>query len=458
MDWFSLCLNTAVITTQGILQMGFICRLTGRASCARYYIGYLLVLAAIEVASGFLGFSGVAAIGLQMLSLYGINRLMLKNNRPVSWIAAVLAVYITQLCFGMANSVEAVLFSPAVRGWPLYAALLLVVLVEFAACAGCYRLVLGLLSLKEAGELPYMGLLLLPGLFLVWAELYILHTAYSSLPAAFSWAEAGKHLVLLCLQALGLGALFCTLYAWRGICEGYRVKAELSCLAQAVGAQKTYIAEAQQRYGRTRAFRHDIRNHLSVLSGLLHAGKTEEARQYLKKMEAVSAALSVACLTGNVVVDVLLSEKLRIAQDKGIHTECSLRLPSAGQVDDFDWCVLLANALDNAVAGCEEASGSKAVSGCEAASGSKALADGSAASSGEPYIRIEGRCQGAFYFLALANSCAENLREPPAEGTGLAGIRAVATKYGGAVKTAADGGEFRLEVLLILSQQPSRIS
>ena len=52
------------------------------------------------------------------------------------------------------------------------------------------------------------------------------------------------------------------------------------------------MAEAQTRYEKTRAFRHDLQNHLFVLDGLLSAGRTEEARRYLEKLEAASAALA----------------------------------------------------------------------------------------------------------------------------------------------------------------------
>lgn len=426
MDWFSLCLDILVITAQGVLHMGFVCRLTKRTCRPWYAAGYVLLLMGIEAAGDFYRVGEAAARVVQLLALYGMSRFLLKNKSAVSWTAAVLAVYITQLSFGMINSVEAIVIVPAVRGPWLYGLLLLMTAAAFAIWTVCGRLVLKWLTPEADGQLPYMALLLLPSLFLFSAELYIVRTAYASVPVAFSWAEAGRHLVLLCLQAMGLGALCCMLYAWRGVCRAWHAQAALASLEQAVHAQKACVAQARLRYEGTQAFRHDIRNHLSVLKGLLEAGKTEEAKRYLAKTEAVSASLSYSCHTGNPVADVLLEEKLAVARAAQIETDVTLQLPSSCGIDDFDWCVLLANALDNATAGCK------------------------AVPCGRRYLCVEGRFQGTFYFLSVENSCREDLQGAPAEGTGLANIRAAAGKYGGTVRAAAAGGVFRLELLLIL--------
>ena len=144
-----------------------------------------------------------------------------------------------------------------------------------------------------------------PGLFFFAAELYILHTAYSFFAPVISLEEVGRHSTLLLLQVMGLAALLCTLYAYRQLCRGFQAQAELQSLTQAAHEQKVYIAEAQARYEQTKSFRHDIKNHLSVLDGLLRGGKLEEGREYLKKLEAVSEALSFPYQTGNPVVDIL---------------------------------------------------------------------------------------------------------------------------------------------------------
>ena len=207
---------------------------------------------------------------------------------------------------------------------------------------------------------------------------------------------------------------------------GFQAQAALQSLTQAAHTQKVYITEAQARYEQTKSFRHDIRNHLSVLDGLLKNGKLAESREFLKKLDTVSEALSFPYQTGNPVVDILLGEKLGLAKE--ITAEVSLVLPKPCGIDDFDLCVLFANALDNAIAACRAIDGTKA-------------------------IRISGKQQGDFYMLTFENTCPDGPL-PPA-GTGVSNIQAVAEKYHGAVLTEKSGGRFCLSVLLNASSSVS---
>lgn len=424
MDWFSLCLNAVTLAAQGLLHMAFLCRLTGRRGRAWQFALYLLVLSGIEAIFSAAGWGTPAAMAAALAALYVMSRLALGNRPVPSCTAALLAVYVFQMAAGMVNSVEAVCYPHVSMGLPLYALVVLSVLASIALCALCYGLVLRLFPLGE--DDPNLGLLPLPGLFFLAAELYILETAYSRLSLAPE--PLGRHMALLALQTLGLAALLCTLYAYRRACRGVRAQAELDLLSQSVQAQRTYVAEAQTRYEKTRAFRHDLQNHLSVLDGLLSAGRTEEARRYLEKLEAASAALAPPCRTGEAAVDALLGEKLALAEARGIPAEVSLRLPEDGALDAFDLCVIFANALDNAL---------RAAAGAE----------------GEPFLRVRGERQGDFYRLEFENSCAAG--PPPEPGTGLRNIRAAAEKYGGAVACEKSEGRFRLDVLLNISGHKS---
>ena len=419
MDYFSLIVDGISILGQGIMHIFFVSRLTGKGRRLWHFAVYCLALCVIQCLS--LGFKddGIISIAAGILGLYTLSRFALGNQRPISWVAAVLAFYVSQLSFGIINSVE-VAFFPGFIGTPqLYLLLLVAQALYFVACIGCYRAVRKLLAWTQDSQTPYIGLLLLPGLFFFGAELYILQTAYSFFVPDLSLEDVGKHGTLFFLQITGLAALLCTLYAYRQLCRGFQAQVELQSLTQAAQAQKVYIAEARARYEQTKSFRHDIKNHLSVLDGLLKNEKLDEGREYLKKLETVSEALSFPYQTGNQVVDILLGEKLGLAKE--ITAEVSLVLPNPCGIDDFDLCVLFANVLDNAITACRAQDGAKS-------------------------IRISGKRQGDFYMLTFENTCSQ---EPlPPAGTGLSNIRVVAEKYHGAVLTEKTGGWFSLNVLL----------
>ena len=243
--------------------------------------------------------------------------------------------------------------------------------------------------------------------------------------------EIGKQFSLLVLQMLGLAALVCTLCAYKRVCDGFRLRSSLASLEQETNAQRTYVEQARMRYGQTRAFRHDIKNHLSVLDGLLKSGQAERAREYLQKLEAVSMGLSFPIQTGNPVMDVLLGGKLELARACGAEVDSSLVLPRPCGVSDLDWCVIFANALDNAIQAC-------------------------AGMEGTTSIRMAGEQQGSFYLLEFENTCIP--KASPAMGTGLSNIKTVAEKYGGAMTFETSGALFRLHVLLDISVRPDGIS
>lgn len=161
---------------------------------------------------------------------------------------------------------------------------------------------------------------------------------------------------------------------------------------------------------------------MSVLNGLLNHGELDESKAYLNKLKTVSTSLSFPYQTGNPVVDILLSGKLGLAKE--ITTEISLLLPRPCGIEDFDLCVIFANALDNAINACRLTEGVKS-------------------------IRISGERQGDFYMLAFENTC---LDEPlPPAGIGLSNIKSVAEKYDGAMLTEKVGQRFFLNVLLNIS-------
>ena len=80
----------------------------------------------------------------------------------VSWLAAVLAFYVSQLSLGIINSVEAALFPRFIGSPLLYLLLLAAQVLFFTLCTGCYYAVLKLLAWTENSQTPYIGLLLFP--------------------------------------------------------------------------------------------------------------------------------------------------------------------------------------------------------------------------------------------------------------------------------------------------------
>lgn len=71
--------------------------------------------------------------------------------------------------------------------------------------------------------------------------------------------------------------------------------------------------------------------------------------------------LSFPIQTGNPVMDVLLGDKLELARACGAEVDSSLVLPRPCGVSDLDWCVIFANALDNAIQACAGMEGTTSI-------------------------------------------------------------------------------------------------
>ncbi len=162
-----------------------------------------------------------------------------------------------------------------------------------------------------------------------------------------------NHWQLLAMHFLGLVSLFCILFSYKKLQQNFRLSTELSLLEQQEHSLNQYVEEAKARYDRTKSFRHDIRNHIAVVKRLLQSEKLEEAVTYIEDLDDMAERMSFPCSTNNPVVDILLENKLGIAKSMGIDVGCSLLLPYPCGLKDIDICIVLSNALDNAMQACK---------------------------------------------------------------------------------------------------------
>jgi len=235
-------------------------------------------------------------------------------------------------------------------------------------------------------------------------------------------AQNVNHGEFLLLQLSACVCLLVLLYAYRKILHILQAEQKVLLLEQQAAEQKIYLQEAVLRDQKTRAFRHDIRNHLTVLAELLKTGQSGPAYEYLSNLEEAAAELSFAVQTGNAAVDALLGSKFQAAQQKAVRIRCELEIPRQNAVRDMDWCILLSNALDNAVRACEKLPEE------------------------ERQIQISSRKKGNFYLITIENSCEKELKTVPEDGIGLSNIRAVAERYHGAVENTVCKGVYRLQI------------
>ncbi len=190
----------------------------------------------------------------------------------------------------------------------------------------------------------------------------------------------------------------------------------------------------------TRAFRHDIKNELTLLSAMMSKGQYSEAEEYLNDMLDNVSALSPRIVTGDDMLDSLISSKLIPLEEKGIDLTVKGVLDGGLDWKPIDICSVFANAIDNAAEACSK------------------LPDDA-----EKYIRITFRKTELHRIITITNPTAEQVdcnalnsgahftskKDKERHGFGVRNIRRAAEKYGGILKLNCENGEFTLTIVLM---------
>lgn len=395
----------------------------------------MFLLCAIAVITFLPGGSIIEFLGYALLLIASGIFICHADGKAVILYAA-LTIAIMQFSYGIVDSLTSILYPQISPVHPKVVGLAFMVLgnVALLLAVFCYHMVCRYFSYFETLKKPHVLLVLISILMIFFMGEYIGSIIYGSVVTDNRGIVVyTNHYQLLVIQVLGMASLFCIMFTYKKLLENARLNTELSLLEQEEHSLNLYVEEARTRYEKTKSFRHDVKNHITVIKELLQRGQPEQALSYMEDMEGMAEELAFPCSTNNPVADILLGNKLGLAKSMGIDVRCSLSLPHPCLVRDIDFGIILSNALDNAICACKHIEGGS-----------------------EKYIRVMGRIQGDFIFLEVENSFQGD--DKFREGTGLSNIKAVAEKYHGTMSAKTQGTAFVLSVLLIMPQQPGDIA
>lgn len=180
--------------------------------------------------------------------------------------------------------------------------------------------------------------------------------------------------------------------------------------------------------------RHDWKNHVNTVQAMWEKGEEEKAVQYVAGLAEESKPDVYAILSGNEVADAILNLKYEKAKEAGIHFIFQGDLSGLARIDSMDICVLLGNALDNALEACgkEEQDGSILIKTSE--------------SEGFLLITIENTLHEA---IVLRNNRPVTSKKHPSEhGFGVLGMEHVIHKYQGDLRFTVTEELFRVQMML----------
>lgn len=122
-------------------------------------------------------------------------------------------------------------------------------------------------------------------------------------------------------------------------------------LEKQIHNQLKYYESLDKKNAEIKKFRHDFKNHMLCLQALINGNDIASAADYIKELTQREYINPHNIFTGNKIADAILEEKNELAEQFNIHIEFN------GEISDIipaaDICVILSNALDNAIEECQ---------------------------------------------------------------------------------------------------------
>lgn len=169
-----------------------------------------------------------------------------------------------------------------------------------------------------------------------------------------------KNIRLLIVAGYSISCLF-VFYFIKNILEKEAEIHWIRLLHERARNQMDMYYSMQQSYERQRTLLHDYKNQLNCIQGLLMEGKEKEALDYIGRISGKVEKSADTVNTNHSVVNVILNQKLRAAQEKGIVITMNVGDLSGLMMQEEDVVTLLVNLLDNAVEACGKLENNKII-------------------------------------------------------------------------------------------------
>ena len=132
---------------------------------------------------------------------------------------------------------------------------------------------------------------------------------------------------------------------------------DMLLLRQHMEMQQESMGALEASFRAQRKSAHEFEHHIQVLRDLLDRGEVEAAREYLDRLKKNRSILVTNVSSNHPVIDVILNQKYRIAQENEIKMQIQVNDLSAVDIPTDSLVVVLTNLLDNAIEACRRLEG-----------------------------------------------------------------------------------------------------
>ncbi len=222
-------------------------------------------------------------------------------------------------------------------------------------------------------------------------------------------------------------------YAFIKISKDMKEEAEMRIMRQKYENDKHFAEEVEELYSKTCGLRHDILNHMRIISELIETDK-EKALEYVNSVTNNQLGqMKYFIKTDSDCFDAIANAKLAVCEKLKIRVSVRVMNGSLNRLQNDEIGVIFGNLFDNAI---------------EAAENSK-----------EKRIELDVQKQGKRCSIVMTNSIDDSVLENNSKlsttkndseyhGLGLKNIRRVVDSYGGMINFFEEDGLFGCDILI----------
>ncbi len=240
-------------------------------------------------------------------------------------------------------------------------------------------------------------------------------------------------IVSLMFYALGIGSVVLDIFR-------KKYKEESSLKEQYLQIAKNYVKTVRDNAKETRKMRHDILNHMNILSYHLEHGEYGKAQAYLSEMQShMERTIKKMVSVNHEIVDAILAQMQSDTEVQGVRWEVEGVLPVELPMGDFDLCTIFSNLLLNSIEACMQVE------------------------EGKRYIHLGIRHLEENLVIEVENSCKQEVevsklgdvtskKDKENHGYGVQNVRDAVGKYQGELVFKSVDSKFVAQIVLRLSK------
>ena len=312
-------------------------------------------------------------------------------------------------------------------------------------------------------------LLIMPAVMSTAAEgliRYYANTFWENAGANVEEYYDGYDFLLLFYLLLCYATILTTTYVFRRWKNEQEEDKEREVLSRQMEDMENHISQVERLYRDMRSLRHDMGNHLMTLEKLYSVGEYEAAEKYTEALREEMRNASSDVQSGNPVTDVILSDRKKEMEEKGILFDCDFHYPQKGNIDAFDISIILNNGLSNAIEAVEREESLRSMLHPDKYGTDAMYHDGKNEghdigfadyneTGKKPRITLSSHLEKNIFIIEMingylgeipidpANSLPQSTKQDGGHGFGLASIRRVARKYLGDMEIGKETYEGR---------------